>query len=307
MDSPDDKYYVQDIPCGKCDLCLIENRYSKALRIMLEAESWPGKTYFITLTYNNECLGGPDLVHNDWAQFVKNFRQKYCQAKYCDLYPKKKYLKGREKSHTFKKIKQVMAGEYGDDFGRKHFHGIIFNHHFSDIRDTGFFSKKGNPIFTSDALRDVWLKGNVQVEEITFDLALYVGAYVTDKALDGDDPNVGHGKPQYGRFGRGIGKSWLEKYWKDVLSAGKVMLRDRDYPIPRAFRIWMKENICPKEYDAFHQRKTLQRIAKQKRLVAKGDGSFRRAKAKGRIHLHKHLKRKVDSEYQDSQKGQFPD
>lgn len=289
----DDRYFLMDIPCGKCDLCLLENRYSKAVRIMLESESWPGKTYFITLTYRNEDLGSEDLVHDDWAQFIKNFRQKYCQAKYCKIRDRGTLREGKEYSLTFKKIKQVMTGEYGDTFGRKHFHGIIFNHSFDDVYFTGFYSKKGNPIFSSKSLESVWKKGNVQLEEVTFDLALYVGSYVTDKNLDDGDPNFGHSKKQYGRFGNGIGKSWLNKYWRDVLSAGKIMLRDRDFPIPRQFFVWMNE-ICPVPVQRFKNKNLTKRLQLQEDLVKKEDGSLRRARAKGRIQQHIKDKRKVD-------------
>lgn len=85
----------------------------------------------------------------------------------------------------------MMCGEYGDTFGRKHFHGIIFNHSFDDVVPTGTVSKKGNPLHTSASLQAVWKKGFVQLEEITFDLALYVGSYVTDY-LDSVDVNLGH-------------------------------------------------------------------------------------------------------------------
>ena len=75
---------------------------------MLEAESWPESSYFITLTYDNEHLETNELIHEDWAQFMKNFRQEFCQAKY-SLYPMK-LRKGvvRTKSITFKNVKQVM-------------------------------------------------------------------------------------------------------------------------------------------------------------------------------------------------------
>lgn len=282
-----------DIPCGKCDLCRIERRYCRALRIMLEAESWPGKSYFITLTFNDSHVGSNELDHLEWSQFVKNFRQKFCQSKYCNIRDRGTLREGKEYSHTFKKIKQVMAGEYGDTFGRKHFHGILFNHVFSDMYFTGNYSKKGNEVWSSRSLEEVWGKGHVQVEEISFDLALYVGSYITDDALE----DSGHKKKQYGRFGRGIGKSWIEKYWKDVLSAGKVMLRDRSFPIPRMFRVWMRDQICPTQYDRFYKQKMLRLKETKKKNIEKGDGPLRRARAKGRIFEHIHSKRRLDGQF----------
>lgn len=183
-----------------------------------------------------------------------------------------------------------MCGEYGDTYGRKHFHGIIFNHSFSDMRFTGDYSSKGNPIYTSDGLHSVWKKGRVQCETLTFDLALYVSSYVTD-ALDDDDVNEGHSKQQYGLFGRGIGETWIKKYYKDVLTAGQVKMLDRDYPVPRYFWKWIEKHK-PDLYTAHKKQKYLLLREKTERLIQKGEGPLTRSKTKGRIFQHIHNKRK---------------
>lgn len=285
--------WLQDIPCGKCDLCLIDLRYSKALRIMLEAESYPDSTFFITLTYDESHIEDGNLNHKHWQQFMKDFRTKFCQAKYCNIRDKGTLREGREYSHTFKKIKQVVAGEYGDTFGRRHFHGIIFNHEFKDMVFTGRYSKKGNPIYTSPSLASVWKKGFVQVERITFDLALYVGAYVTDKAMDEPQETPDGFRKQYGRFGKGIGLSWIRLFYRDVLSVGKVMLHDRDYPVPRYFLEKIKE-LYPAEFEKYKRKKILQLLESREKSIRKGDGFLRRSKAKGRIHQQKKHTRRLN-------------
>lgn len=283
-----------DLPCGKCELCRIDQRYSKALRIMLEAQEWPQSTFFFTLTFDDAHLGSGDLDHSEWSQFMKDFRQEYCQAQYCDISVPRHYKNfGKVRSKTFKSIKQVMCGEYGDQFGRKHFHGIIFNHSFSDLEFTGQYSNKGFPIFTSASLRRVWKKGIVQVSEVTFDLALYVGSYVTD-ALDGQDVNAGHLKKQYGRFGNGIGLSWLKNWWRDVLTAGQVKLIDGVYPVPRYFHLWIEKNY-PVEFKRYRDARKLRMAEKRSKFILKGDGPLRRAKAKGRIQQHNSDKRRKDA------------
>lgn len=289
---PEELGFIQDIPCGKCELCRVDQRYSRALRIMLEAESHPQKTYFLTLTYSEEHLGSKDLEHKDWVQFMKDFRAKFCQAEYCKIKDRGTKRHGRTYSKTFKKIKQVMCGEYGDTFGRKHFHGIIFNHDFTDMEFTGEYSKKGSPLYTSKALAEIWKKGIVQIAPIEMDLALYVSAYVTDA---NDDPKIndGHKQKQYGRFGNGIGLTWLKKYWKDIIRAGKVTTIEKDYPVPRYF--WQKiKELHPKEYEDFKRKKFLQLKKQRTRLAKKGDGLLARSKAKGRIFTHIKQKRRID-------------
>jgi len=275
---------VVDTPCGKCELCLVDVRYSKALRIMLEAESWPDKAYFLTLTFDRSHIGDGVLDHGEWSQFMKNFRQKFCQVQYCLLRDRGGKRHGRVYSKTFKSIKQVMCGEYGDSFGRKHFHGIIFNHSFADIEFTGEYSSKGNPVFTSRALEAVWKKGRVQIAEVNFDLALYVGSYVTDKVYDGQVTG------QYGRFGRGIGESWIRKYWRDVLSVGKIILSDGEYPIPRYFLKKVSE-WYPVEFFKFRTARDLKLFDSKVKNISKGDGPLRRAQAKARIQQSNRQKR----------------
>lgn len=280
-----------DIPCGKCELCRVSQRYSKALRIMLEAESWPEKSYFITLTFSDEYLGSGELEHSEWSQFVKDFRREFCEAKYCDISVPRHFKRyGKVRSKTFKSIKQVMCGEYGDTFGRKHFHGIIFNHTFSDMEFTGIYSKKGNPVHTSKALQSVWKKGHVQVEEITFDLALYVGSYVTDPM---DDEVFGFKKKQYGRFGKGIGEAWIRKYWKSVFSVGQVKTLSGDFPIPRYFVNKVRE-WYPEEFEKWRNEKRLHMLKLRGENIEKGDGPLRRAIAEGRIFNQVRIKRSKD-------------
>lgn len=260
---------------------------------MLEAESWPQSTSFITLTYDNENLGNPDLQHGEWAQFVKDFRREFCEAKYCDISVPRHYQRfGKVRSTTFKQIKQVMCGEYGDTFGRKHFHGIIFNHDFDDVEFTGIYSKKGNPVHTSKRLQKIWKKGHVQVERVTFELALYVGSYVTD-AMDDTDVNEGHKKKQYGRFGKGIGEAWIRKYWKDALSAGCIKTFERDYPIPRYFVNKIKE-WYPDQLFEWKEKKRLALIKQRDEAIKKGDGPLRRAITEGKIFNYTRNKRMKD-------------
>lgn len=293
---------IHDVPCGKCDLCRVTRRYERALRIMLEAESFPDSTYFITLTYDNDHLDSPALNHAHWAQFMKDFRQRFCQAQYCKWPDKRK--SGKVRSVTFKSIKQVMCGEYGDHFGRRHFHGIIFGHDFShDLVPTGTYSSRGHAIRTSKSLSETWSKGFVQVESVNMDLALYVSSYITDQALEGvrvstptefDLPGGFSPKPlraQYGRFGRGIGRSWLDKYWKDVLSAGSLILSSGSYPIPRSFFKWMEGNP---DFERWKAKRRLTTEDKVLRTILKGDGPLRRARAKGRIFQRIHSKKEID-------------
>lgn len=270
-----------DVPCGKCQLCRVTRRYERALRIVLEAESFPESTYFLTLTYANEHMDSQGLDHSHWQQFMKDFRRVFCQVQHCRWPDKRK--SGKTRSVTFKSVKQVMAGEYGDHFGRRHFHGIIFGHQFSDMRPTGTYSSRGNAIHTSDSLSKVWGKGFVQIEPVNMDLALYVSSYITDEAL-----GPSGFRAQYGRFGRGIGRSYIDKYWRSTLAVGVLKTRFGDFPIPRSFFKWLEGNPDFERWKISRRLTTATRVANS---VVQGDGPLRRAKAKGRIFSTIHKQR----------------
>lgn len=248
---------IYDTPCGKCLDCRIARRYERATRIMLEASCFP-KNVFITLTYSQEHVGFNDLEDNHYTQFKKDIRRVYGEAQYCPIH--RKNWKRKTRSYTHKKFKFIETGEYGDQFGRKHYHGIIFNHSFSDMYHTGSFSAKGNPIYSSKELEAIWGKGNVQCEALTFDLALYLGKYITDGWDDEPhlvDPETGLvRKKSYSRSSHGIGLSWLKKHYKSVLGAGAIVLDDRRSPIPRYFKKKMAE-LWPIAYAKYRSKKYL--------------------------------------------------
>lgn len=292
-----DTYVTQicQVPCGVCLDCRISRRYERATRIMLEASCYP-QNVFITLTLREEEIGYNDLAENLFTQFQKDFRKKYGQAQYCHISRKNwKNPKKRVSSYTFKKFKFVQTGEYGGQHGRKHYHAIIFNHSFSDIYFTGFYSKKGNPIYSSHELDDLWGKGNVQVENLTFDLALYVGQYITTGWEDDYSTDLVTGlqrKPEYSTMSHGIGLTWLKKYYKDVLAIGRVSLDDRDVPIPRYFHKKMAV-MWPIDYARYKRKKILKLRDKQIHTkLNKGDGPLARQIRKGQITQIIHQRKK---------------
>lgn len=219
------------VPCGECDDCLIARRYERAARIMLESLCYT-KNCFVTLTYDQENLSTGDLAEDHVTQFKKDIRRLYGQAQFTRLHrnPNKKVS-----SYTFQKFKFITTGEYGDTFGRKHYHLIIFGLDFKDRELVGY-SKKGNPIFLSQELKNVWKKGNCQVESITHDLALYVGKYITD---GWEDCEISHERRPYSTSSHGIGLTYLKKYYRSIFAIGKLMYELdgelRQYPIPRYF------------------------------------------------------------------------
>lgn len=296
--SNDDTKIGWHVPCGDCDPCKISRRYDRANRIMLEASCYE-RNVFVTLTYNDEHVGYNDLADNHFTQFQKDIRRVYGQAQYCKL--SRRHWKKNVSTYTHTKFKFIQTGEYGDRRGRKHYHAIIFNLSFSDMYFTGYYSDKGNPIFSSKELEKLWGKGNVQCENITFDLALYLGKYITDGWEDEELAHPETGlirKKPYSSASHGIGLTWLKKYYRSVLNAGKIMFRGpdgdiRETPISRYFKKKMA-TIWPIEY-ARYKRKQFIALKQKMEFIKqnKGDGMLASSIRAGELTKIIHKQRKL--------------
>lgn len=99
--------YRYPLPCGNCEYCRWKSSRVWSFRLSQELLSWNGKALFVTLTYNDENLPeGNNLVPSHLSGFFKRLRY------YLDKFDVK--------------IKFYGCGEYGDRYGRPHYHAIIF-------------------------------------------------------------------------------------------------------------------------------------------------------------------------------------
>lgn len=163
------------IPCGHCLGCRLDYARKWADRMMLELET-SKKAVFLTLTYDNEHCHWTEyddfglgvygtLDKKDCQDFMKRLRQ-HCLR---DL--------------GIEKIRFYLAGEYGDQTLRPHYHAIIFGLGLCDISDVQLFSRNdlGQPFFVSSWLQEIWTHGHVLLSDVNWKVCAYVGRYVTKK------------------------------------------------------------------------------------------------------------------------------
>lgn len=167
-------YNYQEIPCGKCIACRAEYTAQWATRCILEAKKYEHNE-MLTLTYNEEHLPMsvgintktgeygpmPTLVKKDVQDFLKRLRKKYQNIRY------------------------YMCGEYGEQFGRPHYHLIVFNINVED-KENGHINKKGNMQQTSKSIEKIWGKGLISLEPVNYETCAYVARYIMKK-LKGPD------------------------------------------------------------------------------------------------------------------------
>lgn len=167
-------------------------------------------------------------------------------------------------------IRYYHCGEYGEIGNRPHYHALIFNFDFHDKVQVG--TSNGFPIFTSPALEKLWGKGNVVIGAVTFESAGYCARYVMKKQLGGfkDDSQFIkqyradaklHDKDLYNYLrkhyidtcpftgeltfraveystmsrGRGIGKTWFDKFKEEVYPSDEVIVNGRKVRPPKYY------------------------------------------------------------------------
>lgn len=123
-------------------------------------------------------------------------------------------------------VRFFMCGEYGDDFGRPHFHACLFNCAFGD-RELHLTTGSGMRIYRSVELERLWPHGFSSIGDVTFQSAAYVARYVLKK-ITGEEAKEHYGKREaefcHMSLKPGIGAGWLDKYMTDVYPGGFVVV-----------------------------------------------------------------------------------
>jgi hypothetical protein len=198
------------LPCGQCVGCRLERSRQWAIRCSHEASLWE-RNSFITLTYNDENLP-PDrgLHYEHFQKFMKRLRFSH---------------KGHRPAAdgTFP-IRFYMCGEYGENFGRPHFHACIFNFDFEDKKQF-LKTDSGSLVYRSAILEELWPFGYSSIGEVNFQSSAYVARYIMKK-ITGDAAkrhyfNRETGEiisPEFNKMSLkpGIGAGWLERHKDDV-------------------------------------------------------------------------------------------
>lgn len=212
------------VPCGKCFDCKRQDRMNWTIRVQDEIK----EGLFVTLTYDNEHL--KEFVDKkDIQDYIKRIRETLRRQKYNG------------------KVKYFAVGEYGDRFGRSHYHIII------NITDSILITR-------------LWNKGIVHVGRVTNRSIHYCTKYV--------QKNLGKRKEKKGRefrlMSKGLGKNYIEKYGKhhkDNLILSRCV-NYKTYSLPRYY----KDKIFDKQDIEYRQERDKQIEKKLKKLIDKYEG-----------------------------------
>ena len=226
------------LPCGQCVGCRLERSRQWAIRCMHEAQLHEHNC-FITLTYNDDNLPSDKSLHYEHFQkFLKRFR----------------------KAISPSKIRFYMAGEYGENFGRPHFHACIFGYDFPDKKLLKRTSS-GSNLYRSKILEDLWTFGYSSIGDVNFESAAYVARYIMKKQtgkdassyyerVDNETGEIIDMKPEFNKMSLkpGIGADWYKRFKTDVYPNDYVILRGKKVKPPKFYdKLHAKGN--PYEWD----------------------------------------------------------
>lgn len=255
------------VACGQCIGCRLERSRQWAVRCVHEASLYDDNC-FITLTYEDKYLPqGGSLVKSDFQKFMKRLRFRFPDTK----------------------IRYFMCGEYGETFGRPHYHACIFNFDFPDkvlwrVRD-------GIRLYLSEILLELWPFGFSTIGDVTFDSAAYVARYVLKK-ITGEssedfykrvDLDITTGEifncydllPEYCAMSRrpGIGREWFDRYCSDVFPDDFVIVNGKKVSPPKYYNN-LYELDCPESYQEMKDKRVTRAFANRsdntiERLIVK--------------------------------------
>lgn len=231
------EYPSFQLPCGKCIQCRLEYARSWAVRCVHEAKMHEENS-FVTLTYSDEHLKNPKLQYSDFQKFMKRLRF----------------------VNNDRKIGVFVTGEYGEKNKRPHWHAIIFNWRPKDCVYK-YSNERGDKVYSSKQLEKLWNFGVCDIGSVTFESAGYVARYAAKKLVHGKDQEHDFHPISRKSSKNAIGKKFLEKYYKDLFSYGRVIMIDgTKMSIPRYYEKWFQKHH-PDEWLCYIERVKSEKIA----------------------------------------------
>lgn len=214
----------QVVSCGRCIGCRRDEALSWSVRSWHEYQM-VSKSCALTLTYSEDNC--PRSISIDELQrFFKRLRK-----------------------NTGADFRYIACGEYGEDFGRPHYHACVFGMDFS--ADHIFYKRAsdGTPLYNSAELNKSWKFGHATEGVVSFSTACYVAGYVVKKVsgsradahYDGRDAEfrLSSTKPA-------LGRRWFEKYWKDCLNDEIILPSGGSAPLPKYY-LDLLDRISPND------------------------------------------------------------
>lgn len=241
---------VMLIPCGQCIGCRIRQREDWTTRIELEARDYPKEeVWFITLTYDDDHVPGMIVKTGEImrkVQYTWKPGEKRPSSVQILLYEDiQKFLKRLRKAYKGK-LRYFVAGEYGEQTARPHYHMILYGWRPTDLEN--LYKIQHNGYYTSEWLKGIWKMGQIQIAQAVPETYRYVAGYVTKKMyeIDGKKANAYYELGQTKPFAcmslkPGIGDHYYQEHKAEIWRQGYIQCTNgKRAQIPRYYEKQME-------------------------------------------------------------------
>lgn len=238
------------IPCGQCIGCRIRQREDWTTRIELEARDYPKEeVWFITLTYDDDHVPGMIVKTGEVmrkVQYTWKPGEKRPSSVQILLYEDiQKFLKRLRKAYRGK-LRYFVAGEYGEQTARPHYHMILYGWRPTDLKD--LYKIHHNGYYTSKWLENLWRMGQIQIAQAVPETYRYVAGYVTKKMyeIDGKKANAYYELGQTKPFAcmslkPGLGDHYYQEHKAEIWRKGYIQCTNgKQAQIPRYYEKQME-------------------------------------------------------------------
>lgn len=222
-----------ELPCGRCIGCKMDKAREWSIRIGHECSCWDSNR-FVTLTYADKHLKSTSLVYDDFVGFMRRLRKKLRGVSSVEL-----------EGTLRRPLRFFVAGEYGAERRRPHFHAVLFNVRFPDELRYHDGSSR------SSCLEKLWQRGDCHIGDVTAQSAAYVAGYTYEKRygsseeaeqayFDGVDYATGEmlfRRREFCQMSRdpGIGAYWYRRFGSDLFPLDKAVQEGKTWKVPRYY------------------------------------------------------------------------
>lgn len=258
------------LPCGRCIGCRMEKARQWGIRCVHEAKLWRENSY-VTLTYDDEYMpDGGSLSLRDVQLFMKRLRKKL----------------DRPKGNG---VRFFLGAEYGEINKRPHYHALLFNCGFED-KVLHSYNKRGEPLYTSKVLSELWFQGFSTIGDVTFKSAVYCAKYALKKVTGDpayehyqimDEYGIIHDRsPEFAIMSRrpGIGSGYYDRFGTEVRDHDSVVIDGKEVRVPRFYDVRTRK-ANEERYEVLKAKRKLEAVKN------KSDNTVERLDVKERIML----------------------
>ena len=198
------------VPCGKCLACRVSRRREWATRMLHELSSYR-ESAFLTLTYDDDHL--PPNGSLDKAALQKFFKR-------------------LRKSLGDRKIRYFACGEYGELYGRPHYHAIVYGIGLCPadkklVMDAWPFCDWTNYKIFRGAF------GLVEPDSVRY-VAQYIDKKFTGEVADREYKDKGR-EPVFKLSSLGLGKQWCDTNAARIRARPEISVNGIVQALPRYY------------------------------------------------------------------------